>query len=99
MLLFEETGVLKSRYELVVLRLFMVHILFNRGSADDMGINDLFQMVGRNHAVKSTFGINDHDRSESAQTEATGHYDLYLVINSAGFEKLVELLPDLRAAG
>ena len=60
--------------------------------------NDLGDVVKRDSGIEGAFGINDHDRTESAKTEATGQNDLDFLIQTLGLEFLCQLFAQLNAA-
>ena len=55
-------------------------------------------MVGGDHAVEGAFGVNDHNGTESAKTETSGHNDLNGIVYAARLEKRFKLFADLGAS-
>ena len=55
-------------------------------------VNDLRNIINRYSAVEGTLGIHDHNGTESAKTEASGHNDLDLIFKALSLEFLRELV-------
>ena len=63
-----------------------------------MLLNNFLNVLGGYSAVKSTVGINDNNRSQSAETETACLYELYLVRKSAAFNILGKRLLNIVAS-
>ena len=60
---------------------------------------DFRDIIFGNHAVEGSFGVDDHDRAQSAQTETTGHNDLDFVSQTLGNQFSFQLVVQLGTAG
>ena len=63
-----------------------------------MFLNDLGDVFYRYLAVKCAFGVDYHNRAESAKSETSGLYDFYLVFKSCGFKLHFKSLCKLNAS-
>jgi hypothetical protein len=63
-----------------------------------MLVNDLANVLNLYLRVESSLGINDHNRTGSAKTEATGLNYLYLVSKTCRSDLCFHLLADGYAA-
>ena len=59
-----------------------------------MLLNDLGNILQLYHGVEGAFRINDHDRAESAKTEAAGGDDVDFLIQTLRLELFLELISD-----
>ena len=78
--------------------------LFVIGKAvDDTSLQKVFldyfgNILHGNLAVEGAFGIDYHNRAESAKSETSGLYDLYLIFKSCGLKLHFQSLCKLSAS-
>ena len=60
--------------------------------------NDLRDILFFYHGIKRAFRMYDHDRPQGAQAEASGLYDLYILLQAVGLDFLFQLFNDPQAS-
>ena len=76
-----------------------INEMLNDTTLEKMLLNDLLNILGSDTAIEGTLGVNDNDRAECTETEATGLYYLYLFGEAVSLELLVEGSLDSLATG
>jgi len=71
---------------------------FDRTAFEQVLADDLGDVFFRHAAVERPFRVNDHDRAESAEAEATGLDDFDLFVEPLFFEFFFQVLPNCGAA-
>ena len=72
----------KSRAVLAFNSGIVINHSFDGTPLEEVFLDNFGNLFNCYSAVKNTFRVNDHDRTESAETEATGLHNLYLFIKT-----------------
>ena len=84
---------------MVVAALFMILKARNRRTADNVRFHNLGNIVGSHAGVERAVRINDHDRTECAQTETTRGYNLDFLFKIMRRQFLFQFLAQCVRAG
>ena len=94
MLFFVEVGLVEG-FDVVILNRFTVKKAFDDTAFEKVLINDFFDIFRMNAGIEASFRVNDHDRAECTQAEASGLNDLDFLFQPNRFDFFFELGYDL----
>ena len=98
MLFSVESGIVK-RLDNIALNGFRVEIFLDGLTVFEVLFNDFGDMVGLHLGVERALGVNYHNRTECAKTEAACLDDVNLALKTVLFEFFLELFDDFHRTG
>ena len=78
---------------------FLIHEMFYDSVVHQMLGDDFMNLVFVYTRIECPLRIDDHNRAEGTQTEATGLDDFHFVFNAVGFQFFLEDRANTRAIG